>query len=280
MFATAVAMADDVDDVKAAVQSYYAALNSGNGAALVQLRIPEYSFFGGSGLIDRSSSSAQQRDDFQALADAGRKLDLQLRHVEVRVYGNAAVVTGYSTGTNTAPDGTVNQTRQQRTGVWIKQGGQWREAHRHASPLAISTPRIEDRFVGTWRFVSSEQRNAKGEVVPIENPWTKGVIMYTPTGQMAGQLERGGRQKYAADQPTGEEAQAALATYLAYYGPFTVNEAEGTVTHHREAHLNPGSVRDAVRSYQFSGNRLMLTPPARVVDGEELTRTLTWERIE
>jgi len=135
MFATTVAMADDVDDVKAAVQSYYAALNSGNGAALAQLRIPEYSFFGGGGLIDRSSSSAQQRDDFQALADAGRKLDLQLRHMEVRVYGNAAVVTGYSTGTNTAPDGTVNQTRQQRTGVWIKQGGQWREAHRHASPL-------------------------------------------------------------------------------------------------------------------------------------------------
>ncbi len=135
MFTTAVAMADDADDVRAAVRSYYAALNSGNGAALAQLRIPEYSFFGGGGLIERSSSSAQQRDDFQALADAGRKLDLQLRHMEVRVYGNAAVVTGYSTGTNTAPDGTVNQTRQQRTGVWIKQGGQWREAHRHASPL-------------------------------------------------------------------------------------------------------------------------------------------------
>jgi len=280
MFATTVAMADDVDDVKAAVQSYYAALNSGNGAALAQLRIPEYSFFGGGGLIDRSSSSAQQRDDFQALADAGRKLDLQLRHMEVRVYGNAAVVTGYSTGTNTAPDGTVNQTRQQRTGVWIKQGGQWREAHRHASPLTISTTRIEDRFVGTWSFVSIERRNARGGVVPFENPLTSGVIIYTPAGQMAVQLVRGDRQKYAADQPTGEEVQAALATYLAYYGPFTVNEAEGTVTHHREAHINPGEVRDVVRSYRFSGNRLMLTPPSRVVDGEELTTTLTWERIE
>jgi len=280
MFATTVAMADDVDDVKAAVQSYYAALNSGNGAALAQLRIPEYSFFGGGGLIDRSSSSAQQRDDFQALADAGRKLDLQLRHMEVRVYGNAAVVTGYSTGTNTAPDGTVNQTRQQRTGVWIKQGGQWREAHRHASPLTISTTRIEDRFVGTWSFVSIERRNARGGVVPFENPLTSGVIIYTPAGQMAVQLVRGDRQKYAADQPTGEEAQAALGSYLAYYGPFTVNEAEGTVTHHREAHSNPGEVRDVVRSYQFSGNRLMLTPPSRVVNGEELTTTLTWERIE
>ena len=135
MFLTTVAMADDVDDVKAAVQSYFDAINSGNGAAVARHRIPEYSVFAGGGLIDRSSSSAQQRDDFQALADAGRKLNLRIQHLDVRVYGNAAVVTGYLMGTNTAPDGTVNQQRQQRTGVWIKQGGQWREVHRHAAQL-------------------------------------------------------------------------------------------------------------------------------------------------
>ncbi len=135
MFATAVAIADDVDDVKAAVESYFAALNSGNGAAMARYRIPEYSVFAGGGLIDRSSSTAQQRDDFQALADAGRKLNLRIQHLDIRVYGNASVVTGYLMGTNTAPDGTVNQQRQQRTGVWIKQGGQWREVHRHAAQL-------------------------------------------------------------------------------------------------------------------------------------------------
>ncbi len=135
MFATAVAMADDVDDVKAAVQSYFDAINSGNGAAVARHRIPEYSVFTGGGLIDRSSSIAQQRDDFQALADAGRKLNLRIQHMDVRVYGNAAVVTGYLMGTDTAPDGTVIQSRQQRTGVWIKQGGQWKEVHRHAARL-------------------------------------------------------------------------------------------------------------------------------------------------
>ena len=135
MFATTVAMADDVDDVKAAVQSYFDAINSGNAAGVARHRIPEYSVFVGGGLIDRSSSIAQQRDDFQALTDTGRKLDLRIQHLEVRIYGNAAVVTGYVTGTNTALDGTVARSRQQRTGVWIKQGGQWKEVHRHASPL-------------------------------------------------------------------------------------------------------------------------------------------------
>jgi hypothetical protein len=47
MFTTAVAMADDVADVKAAVQSYFAAINSGNAAAVVRYRIPEYSVFVG-----------------------------------------------------------------------------------------------------------------------------------------------------------------------------------------------------------------------------------------
>ena len=135
MFLTTVAMADDVDDVKAAVESYFDAINSGNAAAMVQRRMPEYSVFAGGGLISRSHSLEEQRNNFQATVDAGQKRNLQVRHIEVKIYGNAAVVTGYLTGTNTTPDGTVNQLRQQRTGVWIKQGGQWKEVHRHSSPL-------------------------------------------------------------------------------------------------------------------------------------------------
>ena len=135
MFATAVVMADDMDDVKAAVHSYFDAINSGNGTAVARHRIPEYSVFAGGGLLDRSSSSAEQRDEFQALTDGGRNLNLRIQHMDVRVYGNTAVVTGYLMGTNTTPDGTVLQSRQQRTGVWIKQSGQWREVHRHAAQL-------------------------------------------------------------------------------------------------------------------------------------------------
>jgi len=135
MFLTTVAVADDADDVRAAVESYFDAINSGNAAAMVQRRMPEYSVFAGGGFISRSHSLEEQRNNFQATVDAGQKRNLQVRHIEVKIYGNAAVVTGYLTGTNTTPDGTVNQLRQQRTGVWIKQGGQWKEVHRHSSPL-------------------------------------------------------------------------------------------------------------------------------------------------
>ncbi len=278
MFTTAVAMADDVDDVKAAEDNYYAAMNSGDAHGWAQSRLSEEStrFGPGGALLEVFGSLEEQEQNRKAEFDAGLKYNLRARHQDIRVYGNTAVVTLYGVGTV----GNNTQVNNRITRVWGKQGGQWKMVHAHLSPLTISTTRIEDRFVGTWSFVSIERRGPNGETIPFENPFTDGLIMYTPTGRMSVQLMRGGRQEYAGDRPTDEEAQAALATYTAYYGPFTVNEAEGTVTHHRQTHLNPGSVLDVVRAYRFSGNRLMLTPPSRVVNGEELTTTLTWERIE
>ncbi len=139
--------------------------------------------------------------------------------------------------------------------------------------------RVENRFVGIWRFVAREQRGTDGELMPTEASFQSGFIIYTATGHVAVQLMRGGRQAYPIDQPTGEQAQAALDTYIAYYGTFTVDRAEGTVTHHRQGHLNPTQMTDAVRSYKFSGNRLMLTMPAGAIAGEETT-TIVWERVE
>ncbi len=135
MILTTVAIADDVDDVKAAVQRYIATLNADDANAYVQSRIPVYSVFAGGGLIERFHSLEEQRNGFQGRVDSGLRISRQLRHLDVKVYGNAAVVTGYMLGTNTAPDGTVIQSRQQRTGMWIEQGGQWKEVHRHSSPL-------------------------------------------------------------------------------------------------------------------------------------------------
>ncbi len=137
MFATTVAIADDADDVRAAVERYVAALNTGDANAYVQSRTPEYSVFTGGGLFERSTSLEEQRNGFQDRIDSGIRISRQLRHIDVKVYGNAAVVTGYMLGTTTGPDGTTQPLSSQRTGVWIKQGGQWKEVHRHSSPLTL-----------------------------------------------------------------------------------------------------------------------------------------------
>jgi len=135
MFLTTAAMADDVDDVKAAVLDYFAAISAGDADSQARYHMPEYSAFGpGGGLLESQHSLEEQRNSFQAAYDAGQRLNLQVRHLDVRVYGNAAIVTAYVVGTITTPDGTTIQSRDQRSGMWIKQGGQWKEAHRHNSP--------------------------------------------------------------------------------------------------------------------------------------------------
>jgi len=141
MFLTTVATADDVDDVRAVELSIHTALNAGDANAVVQHYLPERTIFQGGTLLRRFDSLEEQRNDLQARFDAGIKYNRQLRHLEVRIFGNlTALTTGYVLGTVTQPDGTVNQARVQRTAILIKQGGQWKQAHYHLSLLNIAPP--------------------------------------------------------------------------------------------------------------------------------------------
>ncbi len=134
---TTVAMADDADDVKAAFLSLFAAVNVGDSEALIQLYMPGFSDFGrGGGLLNSTTSLEERRKARQAIFDSAR-LNLQPRNVEVQVYGNAAVVTAYLVGRANPPNGEPTQWTDRRTGVWVKQGGTWKEVHMHQSPIRL-----------------------------------------------------------------------------------------------------------------------------------------------
>ena len=275
MFATVVALAGDVDDVRAAEDNYYAAMNSGDAHGWAQSRrlSEESTRFGpGGALLEVFGSLEEQEQIRKAEFDAGLKYNLRARHRDIRVYGNTAVVTLYGVGAVSNNP----QVHNRITRVWGKQSGQWKMIHAHLSPLTISTPRIEERFVGTWRLVAFERRGPDGELRPSTNSFSNGLLIYTSTGHISQQLTREGRQTFSG-RGSAEEAQEALYSYLAYFGTFTVNEGQGTVTHQRQAHLIPGRVTDGIRYYRFMDNRLMLTAPP---GGEDVTTTLTWERIE
>ena len=138
MFLTTVAIADDVDDVKAAVQRYMTAFNAGDANAWIQLHaVGNTRFSTDNGLLQRSDSLEEQRKSQQAAVDAGVKLNVQSRHVEVSLYGNTAVSTRYGVGTVTQPNGTVVQLNNRITAVLIKQGGQWKVVHQHISPVVL-----------------------------------------------------------------------------------------------------------------------------------------------
>ncbi len=159
-------------------------------------------------------------------------------------------------------------------------GNQARLTWERMPDLAKSTP-VYRRFVGFWKLVSNERRTVKGEVLS-SNPGQTGFIIYTAAGQMAVHMMQPGRKKYAAAQPTPEEALEALRTYTSYFGPFTVHDHErpAYVVHHRIGLLNPSQIgTDAQRFFEFSGRRLLLKPPVAVADGQQQQGLITWERL-
>jgi hypothetical protein len=147
------------------------------------------------------------------------------------------------------------------------------------SAARTSTASLKDRFIGTWKLVNIEQRSVRGDVIPPAAgaiASRTGYIIYDPAGYMAVSIMPVGRKKYAGPQPTEEEAKAAITGYAAYFGTFTIDNAEGIVTHRLQGSLNPGMAPDQKRFFEFSGNRLTLRPPP-AANGNQ-TR-LTWERI-
>ena len=153
-FFSTIAFADDVDDVKAEYLKHIANSNNGNIDSFVSQHLPGHSAFGPTGaMLTRWESLEEEKNVAQASLDAARQRDLgrssvrsfrnvQVKHMEVRIYGRlTAVVTGYLTGTDTAPDGSTYQSARRFTAVWVKQGDRWREAHDHMSILRVPISR-------------------------------------------------------------------------------------------------------------------------------------------
>ncbi len=131
---TTVAMADDADDVKAAMLAVIAALNEGDVEAYGKHLLPETTgFFADGGLLTEPWRGKQ----LQAAFDAGLKFDIQLQHTDVKVYDNTAILTGYESGVMINPDGTTLKGPRRISTVWIKQAGQWKLAHIHISFITV-----------------------------------------------------------------------------------------------------------------------------------------------
>src|SRR5580692_5833035 len=96
----------------------------------------------------------------------------------------------------------------------------------------MSEPSIRERLVGCWRLVGFDVTAAEGGQTsrPLgDDPL--GTILYTPDGYMSAQLARPG--PYAADD------QEPDAYYIAYSGPYDVDEQAGTVAHHLQVSVIP-----------------------------------------
>src|SRR3979490_2799042 len=100
---------------------------------------------------------------------------------------------------------------------------------------------VAKRFVGVWRYVGTR---IDGKPRPDRGAHPKGFIFYTESGAMAAQIAPDREVKMAGTTPTPEGAQAALVDFISYLGSWSLDERASTVTHHRLASVQPGSLTD------------------------------------
>ena len=93
---------------------------------------------------------------------------------------------------------------------------------------ATTTTSLRERLIGAWKLVSYVEQPVDGSApfYPFgETP--QGIIMYTPDGFMSAQLCHAQRTPFASGdwfKGTPEEYEAEASSYIAYTGPFHVDE--------------------------------------------------------
>lgn len=138
-FMTPVVGADDIEDIEVLERAHYAARNNEDVGIWSSYHTAERDSFGpDGGLLSKPTSLEDERENLEAQLASGVKYNHQLRHIQVRVYGDTAVSTSYVVGSSTSPDGTIRTVNVRRTTVLIKENGQWKEVHNHLSPLILS----------------------------------------------------------------------------------------------------------------------------------------------
>lgn len=124
-------------------------------------------------------------------------------------------------------------------------------------------------IVGVWRLVAAEARDPHGAAVDGPyGPEPMGVIQFTPTRMMA----------VVGDGRTTLSEGAPPRFYLSYSGPWRFDGSTlVTSVEHASDPARMGT--EQVRSVQFRSQRMVLSPPPRLVQGIMTTLELSWEKL-
>lgn len=131
------ALAQDAASLEALVRDWYEKLNNEDTSFFEHVIDEENADFPRTGsLLDVFDGPIAERQ--QELFDAGLDFDVDIHHLEARVYGDTGVATYYTTGPTTYPNGSVLSGIFRASMIATFQGNRWRVVHIHISPLQNS----------------------------------------------------------------------------------------------------------------------------------------------
>lgn len=145
-------------------------------------------------------------------------------------------------------------------------------------------PTLRERLIGAWKLVSYVEQPVDGSAP--RHPFgeaPQGIIMYTPDGFMSAQLCTAERSPFASGdwfKGTAAEYQAEGSTYIAYTGPFHVDEERQALTHTMFISLFPNWIgQTQPRIVRIEGDFLNLSTASPITSGGKLVNSyLRWKR--
>jgi hypothetical protein len=138
-------------------------------------------------------------------------------------------------------------------------------------------------IVGIWKLKSREDVDGTGEVRidPFLGRDPLGILCFGTTHFAAQFMKRDrSQQEDVLHLVQAKNNTARLNGYDAYFGTYSVDEIEGTLSTHLEGAISPGNVGDTyVRDVRVVGNELIIQLQTTAADGTAITRTNTFSRI-
>ncbi len=149
-----------------------------------------------------------------------------------------------------------------------------------ASRTATTQP-VKGQFVGTWTLVSIRYVRPDGAAIEPFGPNAKGMLVFDGT-RFATQVMAANLPKFASNNRIAgspEEYEAIAHGVVAYFGTYTVNEADHIVTLHIERSSFPNwEATDQQRKFEFVGDELRYTAASSTANPAEAAQ-LVWKRV-
>ena len=149
------------------------------------------------------------------------------------------------------------------------------------SATAQALKSAKEQIVGTWTLVSIHYVHPDGRKIEPFGPNAKGMLIFDATGHFATQAMAAERPKFASNNRmigTPEEYKAASHGVVAYFGTYTVNEADRVVTLHIERSSFPNwEGTDQKRLFSFVNDELHYTAASSTANPAESAQ-LVWKR--
>lgn len=149
--------------------------------------------------------------------------------------------------------------------------------------LPVPTEDLITKMKGVWWLLSREDwtRDGQRRIDPVLGTDPIAILTYA-SSHFAAQFMKRNRTDDDAQQifKAGQNNTAAVGGYDAYFGTYEVNEETGKVAHTLIGSITPTNIGVTVsRDLRVVDDKLFIQLETSTTEGEHVTRTLIWKRL-